>query len=79
MTHKASLGIGITLLIMGSLFVIGGMLKPDILVYRLLSARPALMWGDERKHDAVKVFGVLIIAAGIIMLVEGEHFNKGRD
>jgi len=57
---------GVFIIIVGALMLIGGTLKSDFVVYRLLVARSKMIWGDK-VHTFYQVAGLLVMFFGILL------------
>jgi hypothetical protein len=60
---------GILIIIAGVLLLIGGTLKSNFIIYRLMVARSKLLWG-EKVHRFYQFVGVIIIIFGILLISE---------
>jgi len=61
--------VGITLILIGMLFLLGGITKTNNPVYNFFAHRPRMMVGEEGKHKAMIMFGVLMTTFGILVSV----------
>ena len=58
---------GILIIIAGFLLLIGGTLKSDFIIYRLMVARSKMLWG-KHVHRFYQIVGVIIILFGILII-----------
>ena len=58
---------GILIIIAGVLLLIGGTLKSDFIIYRLLVARSKILW-RENVHRFYQFVGVIIIIFGLLLI-----------
>ena len=56
------------IIIAGVLLLIGGTLKSDFIIYRLLVARSKLLWG-KNVHRFYQFVGVIVIIFGILLII----------
>ena len=54
------------MILAGLLLLIGGTLKSDFILYRLLVARSKILWG-EKVYIFHQISGVIIVVIGILM------------
>ena len=59
---------GIMIIIAGFLLLIGGTLKSDFIIYRLMVARSKMLWG-KHVHRFYQIVGVIIILFGISIII----------
>ena len=58
----------ILIIIAGVLLLIGGTLKSNFIIYRLMVARSKLLWG-ERVHRFYQIVGLSITVFGILLAI----------
>ena len=56
---------GVLMAIIGLLMLVCGTLKTDFVIYRLLSARSRILWGDA-VHRFYQVSGLIVAVLGIL-------------
>jgi hypothetical protein len=59
---------GVLIIVAGLLLIIGGILKSDFVIYRLLVARSKILWG-ENVHMFYQFVGLIIIIFGILVTI----------
>lgn len=59
---------GVLIIVAGLLLLIGGILKSDFVIYRLLFARSKILWG-ENVHMFYQFVGLIIIIFGILVTI----------
>ena len=59
---------GILMIAVGLFMLICGLIKSDFIVYRLMTARSKLLWG-ENVHRFYQVVGVILIIVGILAVL----------
>jgi len=57
---------GILIVVAGLFLLIFGILKSDIIIYRLLVYRSKILWGDNT-HLFYQVVGVIVIIVGVLI------------
>ena len=60
------IGIGAAIIVVGLFMLWGGATRSEFALYRCLAARPAVCFGEERKHKAMTAFGLLLIVFGSV-------------
>ena len=68
MSHSIQYAIGIPIIFIGFLFIVGGYLKSDFIVYKLLAARPAGCMGEENKHSVMQIYGLMMCVFGVLII-----------
>ena len=58
----------ILIIIAGVLLLIGGTLKSNFIIYRLMVARSKLLWG-EKVHSFYQFAGLIVIIFGILVTI----------
>ena len=56
---------GILMIAVGLFMLICGLIKSDFIVYRLMTARSKLLWG-ENVHRFYQIVGTIVIVVGIL-------------
>ena len=56
---------GIPMIAIGLFMLISGLLKSDFIIYRLMTARSKLLWG-ENVHRFYQIVGAIVIVVGIL-------------
>ncbi len=56
---------GILMIAVGLFMLICGLIKSDFIVYRLMTARSKLLWG-ENVHRFYQIVGAIVIVVGIL-------------
>ena len=59
---------GVLIIVAGLLLLIGGIVKSDFIIYRLLVARSKILWG-ENVHRFYQFVGLIIIIFGIFVTI----------
>ena len=59
---------GILIIIAGVLLLIGGKLKTNFIIYRLMVARSKILWG-ENVHRFYQIAGLIVIIFGILVTI----------
>jgi len=59
---------GILMIAVGLFMLICGLTKSDFIVYRLMTARSKLLWG-ENVHRFYQVVGAIVIVIGILAVL----------
>ena len=59
---------GVLIIIAGLLLLIGGTLKSNFIIYRLMVARSKILWG-EKVHRFYQFSGVIVIIFGILVII----------
>jgi len=59
---------GILMIAVGLFMLICGLIKSDFIVYRLMTARSKLLWG-ENVHRFYQVVGAIVIVIGILAVL----------
>ena len=59
---------GILIIIAGVLLLIGGKLKTNFIIYRLMVARSKILWG-ENIHRFYQIAGLIVIIFGILVTI----------
>jgi len=59
---------GILIIIAGVLLLIGGTLKSNFIIYRLMVARSKILWG-EKVHRFYQFAGLIVIIFGILVTI----------
>lgn len=59
---------GILIIIAGVLLLIGGTLKSNFIIYRLMVARSKILWG-ENVHRFYQIAGLIVIIFGILVTI----------
>ena len=59
---------GILIIIAGVLLLIGGTLKSNFIIYRLLVARSKILWG-ENVHRFYQIAGLIVLIFGILVTI----------
>jgi hypothetical protein len=59
---------GVLIVVAGLLLLIGGSLKSNFYIYRLMVARSKIIWG-EKVHRFYQFVGVIVIILGIFFLI----------
>ena len=59
---------GVLIIAAGLLILIGGILKSDFIIYRLLVARSKILW-SENVHRFYQLVGLIIIILGILVTI----------
>jgi len=59
---------GVLIIAAGLLILIGGILKSDFIIYRLLVARSKILWG-ENVHRFYQLVGLMVIIFGILVTI----------
>lgn len=59
---------GVLVISAGLLMLIGGMLKSDFVIYRLLVARSKMLWG-ESVHRFYQLVGLIVIIFGMLVTI----------
>jgi len=57
---------GILIIIAGVLQLIGGKLKTNFIIYRLMVARSKILWG-ENVHRFYQIAGLIVLIFGILV------------
>ena len=60
---------GILIVVAGLFLLIGGRLKSEFFIYRLIVARSKILWG-ENTHRFHQVAGALVIVVGVLVALE---------
>ena len=58
----------ILIIIAGVLLLIGGTLKSNFIIYRLLFARSKILWG-ENVHRFYQIAGLIVLIFGILVTI----------
>jgi len=58
----------ILIIIAGVLLLIGGTLKSNFIIYRLLVARSKILWG-ENVHRFYQIAGLIVIIFGLLVTI----------
>ena len=56
------------IIIAGVLLLIGGTLKSNFIIYRLMVARSKILWG-ENVHRFYQIAGLIVIIFGILVII----------
>jgi hypothetical protein len=59
---------GVLIIVAGLLLLIGGTLKSNFIIYRLMVARSKILWG-EKVHRFYQFSGVIVIIFGILVII----------
>jgi len=59
---------GVLIIAAGFLMLIGGILKSDFIIYRLLVARSKILW-SENVHRFYQLVGLMVIIFGILVTI----------
>jgi len=59
---------GILMIAVGLFMLICGLIKSDFIVYRLMTARSKLLWG-ENVHRFYQIVGAIVIVIGILAVL----------
>ena len=59
----------ILIIIAGLLLLIGGTLKSNFIIYRLMVARSKTLWG-EKVHRFYQIIGLIISVFGILVAID---------
>ena len=59
---------GILIIVAGLLLLLGGTLKSNFIIFRLLVARSKLLWG-ENVYRFYQLVGVIIIIFGLLIII----------
>ena len=57
---------GIIIMVAGLLLLLGGTLKSDFIIYRLMVARSKILW-KENVHQFYQIVGAIVIVFGILL------------
>ena len=59
---------GVLIIVAGLLLLIGGILKSDFIIYRLMVYRSKILWG-ENVHRFYQFIGLIIIIFGVLVTI----------
>ncbi len=61
---------GVLIAAIGVLFAVWGRKQSEFVVYRVLTARSRILWGD-RVHGFYQVVGAILVVVGLLVAVLG--------